>query len=134
MKRASTWFVPGALPLALSSADRRSCMEYCWTWAQAPSGTWGTWRPRTAWKPGRSTRRLSYSYRQKARTANITSWASVRSVWVLGTHTFQRPDVPGASVSMAPRRAVHRWAMSWAWRRQKSLMARLRSAARSAGK
>ena len=29
-------------------------------------------------------RRLSYSSRQKARTADITSWASVRSVWVLG--------------------------------------------------
>ena len=51
---------------------------------------------------------------------------------MLGTRTFQRPDGPGASTSMAPRTAIHRWAMSGAWRRQKSLMARLRSAARSA--
>ena len=42
---------------------------------------------------------------------------------MLGTRTFQRPDVPGASTSMAPRTAFHRWAMSGAWRRQKSLMA-----------
>ena len=132
MKRASTWLGPGALPSALSRADQRSCMEYCWTCVQAPSGTRGTWRLRTAWKPGRSTGRFSYSSRQKARTANITSWASVRSVWVLGTRTFQRPDGPGASTSMAPRTAFHRWAMSGAWRRQKSLMARLPSAARSA--
>ena len=48
------------------------------------------------------------------------------------TRTCQRPDRPGASTSMAPRTAFHRWAMSGAWRRQKSLMARLRSAARSA--
>ena len=33
---------------------------------------------------GRSTRCLSYSSRHKARTASITSWGSVRSVWVLG--------------------------------------------------
>ena len=52
----------------------------------------------------------------------------------MGTRTFQRPDGPGASTSMAPRTAFHRWATSWAWRRQKSLMARLRSAARSARK
>ena len=128
----SAWLGTGALPSALSRADCRSCMEYCWNWAQAPSGTRGTWRLRTAWKPGRSTGRLSYSSRQKARTANITSWASVRSVWVLGTRTFQRSNGPKASTSMAPRTAFHRWAMSWAWRRQKSLMARLRSAARSA--
>ena len=51
---------------------------------------------------------------------------------MLGTRTFQRPDGPGASTCMAPRTAFHRWAMSWAWWRQKSLMARLRSAARSA--
>ena len=38
----------------------RSCMKYCWTWAQAPSGTRGTWRLRTVWNPGRSIRRLSY--------------------------------------------------------------------------
>ena len=132
MKRASTWLGPRALPSALSRADFRSCMEYCWTCVQAPSGTRGTWRPRTAWKPGRSTGRLSYSSRQKARTANITSWASMRSVWVLGTRTFQKPDGPGASTSMAPRTAFHRWAMWGAWRRQKSLMARLRSAARRA--
>ena len=44
---------------------------------------------------------------------------------MLGTRTFQRPDE-------APRTAFHRWAMSGAWRRQKSLMARLRSAARRA--
>ena len=50
---------------------------------------------------------------------------------MLGTRTFQRPDGPGASTSMAPRTGFHRWAMSWAWRRQKSLMARLRSAAKS---
>ena len=66
MKRASTWLGPGALPSALSRADFRSCMEYCWTCVQAPSGTRGTWRPRTAWKPGRSTGRFSYSSRQKA--------------------------------------------------------------------
>ena len=100
--------------LAIGLVDCRSCMEYCWTWARAPSGTRGTWRLRTAWKPGRSTGRLSYSSRRKARTANITSWASVRSVWVLGTRTIQRPDGPGASTSMAPRTAFHRWAMSWA--------------------
>ena len=47
---------------------------------------------------------------------------------MLGTRTFQRPDGPGASTSMAPRTAFHRWAMSGAWRRQKSLMVRLRSA------
>ena len=35
MKRASTWLGPGALPSALSSTDRKSCMEYCWTRAQA---------------------------------------------------------------------------------------------------
>ena len=97
MKRASTWLGPGALPSALSKADFRSCMEYCWTCVQSPPGTRGAWRPRTAWKPGRSTGRLSYSSRQKARTANITSWASVRSVWVLRTRTFQRPEGPGAS-------------------------------------
>ena len=51
---------------------------------------------------------------------------------MLGTRTFQRPDWPGASTSMAPRTAFHRWAMSGAWRRQKSLMARLRSPARNA--
>ena len=51
---------------------------------------------------------------------------------MLGTRTFQRPDGPGASTSMAPRTAFHRWAMSGAWRRQKSLMAHLWSAARSA--
>ena len=51
---------------------------------------------------------------------------------MLGTRTFQRPDGPGASTSMAPRTAFHRWAVSGAWRRQKSLMARLRSSARSA--
>ena len=28
MKRASMWLGPGALPSALFSADRRSCMEY----------------------------------------------------------------------------------------------------------
>ena len=134
MKRASTWLGPGALPSALSRADCRSCMEYCWTPAQAPLGTRGTWRLRTAWKPGRSTGRLSYSSRQKARTANITSWASVRNVWVLGTRRFQRADGPGASTSMAPRTAFHRWAMSWAWRHEKSLMARLRSAAKNSKK
>ena len=132
MKRASTWSGPGDLPLALSKVDR-SCMEYCWTWAQAPSGTRGRWRPRTARKPGRSTWRLSYSSHQKQRTANITLWASVRSVGVWGTRGFQRPDGPGASTSMAPSTAFH-WAMSWMWRRQKSLMARLRSAASSARK
>ena len=31
MKRAYTWLGPGALPSALSSADCRSRMEYCWT-------------------------------------------------------------------------------------------------------
>ena len=134
MKRTFTWLGPGALQLALSRADCRSCREYCWTWARAPSGIGGTWRLRTAWKPGRSTGRLSYSSRQEARTRNITSWASVRSVWLLGTRTFQRPDGPGASTSMAPRTAFHRWAMSWAWRRQKSLMARLRSGAKSVRK
>ena len=51
---------------------------------------------------------------------------------MLETRTFQRPDGPGASTSMAPRTAFHRWAMSGAWRCQKSLMARLQSAARSA--
>ena len=51
---------------------------------------------------------------------------------MLGTRTFQRPDGPGASTSLAPRTAFHRWAMSRAWQRKKSLMARLRSAARSA--
>ena len=132
MKRASTWLGPGALSSALSRADWRSCMEYCWTWVQTPSGTRGTWRMSTAWKPGRSTGRFSYSSRQKVRTANITSWASVRSVWVLWTRTFERPEGPGASTSLAPRTAFHHWAMSRAWRRQKSLMAHLRSAARSA--
>ena len=38
---------------------------------------------------------------------------------------------PEPPASMAPRTAFHRWAMSWAWRRQKSLMARWRSAAKS---
>ena len=51
---------------------------------------------------------------------------------MLGTFRFQRPDEPGAFTPMAPSTAFHRWAMSGAWRRQKSLMARLRSAARSA--
>ena len=50
---------------------------------------------------------------------------------MLGTRTFQRPDGPEASTSMVPRTVFHRLAMSWAWRRQKSLMARLRSAAKS---
>ena len=131
MKRASTRLGPGALPSALSSADRRLCMEYCWIWAQAPSGTRGTWRPRTAWKQGRSTRRLSHTSHQKARTGNITSLTSVKTVWVLGTRTFQRPDGPGASTSMAPRTASHRLAMCWAWRRRESLMARFRSAGSS---
>ena len=49
---------------------------------------------------------------------------------MLGTRTFQRPNRPGASTSIAPRTAFDRWAMSWACRRQKSLMARLRLAAR----
>ena len=134
MKQLPGLLGPGALPSALSSADRRSCMEYCWTWAQAPSGTRGTWRPRTALKPGRSTGRLSYSSRQRVRTVNITLWPSVRGIWVLGTRTIPRPDGPGASTSIAPRTAFQRWAMSWAWRCQKSLMARLRSAAKSAHK
>ena len=60
MKRASTWLGPGALPSALSRADWRSCMEYCWTLAQAPSGTQGMWRLRTAWKLKRSTGRLRF--------------------------------------------------------------------------
>ena len=51
---------------------------------------------------------------------------------MLGTRTFQRPDGPGAPTSMDPHTAFHGWAMSGAWRRQKTLMARLRSAARSA--
>ena len=51
---------------------------------------------------------------------------------MLGTRTFQTPDGPGAPTSMAPGTAFHRWAMSGVWRRQKSLMARLRSAATSA--
>ena len=42
------WLGPGALPSALTSAERRSCMENCSTWAHAPSGTQGTWRPTTA--------------------------------------------------------------------------------------
>ena len=50
---------------------------------------------------------------------------------MLGTRTFQRPDGPGASTSMVPRTAFHRSAMSGAWQHQKSLMARLRLAARS---
>ena len=79
MKRASTWLGPGAWPLALSSADRTSRMEYCWTWAHVPSGTRGTWRRRSACKPGRYTGRLMFSSRQKGRTTDITSWASVRS-------------------------------------------------------
>ena len=54
-----------------------------------------TWRPRSAWKPGRSTGRLSYISRQKARTANITSWASVTSVWVRGPARFSGPTGPG---------------------------------------
>ena len=51
---------------------------------------------------------------------------------MLETSTFQRPDGPGTSTSMATRTAFYRWAMSGAWRRQKSLMVRLRSAAKSA--
>ena len=51
---------------------------------------------------------------------------------MLGTRTFQRPDEPVAPTSMAPRRGSHLWAMSWAWRRQKSFITRLRSAARTA--
>ena len=66
-ERGSTWLKPGALASALSRADSKSCMEYCWTWAQAPSGTWGTWRLRTAWKPGRSTGHLSYTSRRRGR-------------------------------------------------------------------
>ena len=31
---------------------------------------------------------------------------------MLGTCTFERPDGPGASTSMAPCTAFHRWAMS----------------------
>ena len=99
MKRASTWLGPGALPSALSRADFRSCMEYCWTCVQAPSGTPGDVAAEDCLEASEVTRRLSYSSRQKARTANITSWASVKSVWVLGTRTFQRPDGPGASTS-----------------------------------
>ena len=33
---------------------------------------------------------------------------------MFGTRTFQRPDRPGASTSMARRTAFHRCAMSWA--------------------
>ena len=40
---------------------------------------------------------------------------------MLGTRTLQRPDGPGASSSMAPRTAFHRWAMSGAWRCEKFL-------------
>ena len=90
-KRACTWLGPGAFPSALSRADRRSCMEYCWSWAHAPAGTWGMWRPRTAWKLGRSTGRMPYSFCEKARTAPITSWASVGSVWVLPYVPYARP-------------------------------------------
>ena len=75
---------------------------------------------------------LEASEVHRAFDIQFSPWASVRSVWVLGTRTFQRPDGPGASTPMAPRTAFHRCAMSGAWRRQKSLMARLRSAARSA--
>ena len=99
-------------------------MEHCWTRAHAPSGIRGGWRPRTASRLGRSTGSLLYSSRQKARTADITSWASVRSIWVFRNRTFQRADGPGASSLMAPLTAFHRWTMSWAWQRQKSLMAR----------
>ena len=47
----------------------------------------------------------------------------------LGVGDVHVPEAQGprASTSMAPRTAFHRWAMSWAWRRRKSLMARLRS-------
>ena len=89
------------------------------------------WWPRTTWKLGRSTGRLSNSSRQKVSTAAMTSWVSVSSSWMLGTRTFQRPDGPGASTWIALRTAFHRWTMSWAWQRQKSLMARLPWAARS---
>ena len=61
---------------------------------------------------GRSTGRLSYSSRQRARTADIILWASVRSVWVFGTRTFQRPDGPGAFTSMASLTAFQGWTMS----------------------
>ena len=46
--------------------------------------------------------------------------------------TIQGPDGPAGSTSMASLTAFHRWTMSWAWRRHRSLMARLRWAARSA--
>ena len=59
------------------------------------------WRPRTALELRRSTGRVPYSLYQKAQNAAITLWASVRSVWVLGTLTFHRPDGPGASTLMA---------------------------------
>ena len=97
MKQASTWFKPGALRSSLFSAICPSRMEYCWTWGHAPSGTWGMWQRRTAWKLGRSTGGLLYSSCQKARTGAIKSWASVRSVCVLGTLTFHMPDGPEAS-------------------------------------
>ena len=51
---------------------------------------------------------------------------------MLGTRTIQRPDGPGASTSMAPGRAFHRWGMSCTWLHQKSVMARLQLATRSA--
>ena len=74
-----------------------SSVMVCWPRAMGPTPlrTQGNWRPRNAWKPGRSTGRLSYSSRQKTRTANITSWASVRSVWVFGPARSRGPTGPG---------------------------------------
>ena len=40
--------------------------------------------------------------------ADITSWASVRSVLLLETRKFQGPNGPGACTSMAPLTAFHR--------------------------
>ena len=101
MKRASTEFGPGALPSALSSADCRSQMVYCWTWAHAPDRTWGMWRPGTALKLGGLTGRMPYSACENAQSAAMTLWASVRTFWLFRTLTFHRPDGPVAPTSMA---------------------------------
>ena len=110
MKRASTWLGPGALPSALSRAGLQVLhgvlLDLCPGSLRDPGDVAAEDRLETREGPPGVCHTV-LARRRELRTS--TSWASVRSVWVLGTRTFQRPDGPGASTSMAPRTAFHRW-------------------------
>ena len=120
---------PAALPWALSSADCRSCIEYCWIWADAPSQDLWHVAAEDRLEAGEVHRALVLQLPPEGADRRHHIMGLRQERWVLGTRTFLGPDGPGASTSMVPLTAFDRWSMSWVWRRQKSLMARLRSAA-----